>query len=162
MDSYLKEIISRQSGLLFRMAYGMLHNREDAEDVVSEAILKLFNRKKEVSSGDKVEALLFRMVRNQCIDLLRAKKRHQRFLENYQFVQKRDTTQPDSAPTPSRIKSIISKLPKQQQMIIHLRMVEGYSMQQIANALNIKVNTVEVNLSRARKKIRAAYEQGKK
>ena len=42
--------------------------------------------------------------------------------------------------------------------MIHLRMVEGLSMQQIADIMEEKVNTVEVNISRARKKIRAQYE----
>jgi RNA polymerase sigma factor (sigma-70 family) len=48
----------------------------------------------------------------------------------------------------------MQSLPEQQRIIIQLRDVEGYEFEKIADILSININTIRVNLSRARKKIK--------
>ena len=54
----------------------------------------------------------------------------------------------------SEFNSIMQSLPEQQRMIIQLRDVEGYEFEEIADILNVNINTIRVSLSRARKKIK--------
>ncbi len=56
--------------------------------------------------------------------------------------------------TYKKIRELIDLLPEQQRMIIHLRDVEGYAFVEISEIMGLTENTIRVNLSRARKKIR--------
>ena len=53
-----------------------------------------------------------------------------------------------------KVKKIIDTLPEQQRMIIHLRDIEGYEFEEISEVMNLSINTIRVNLSRARKKVK--------
>ena len=57
------------------------------------------------------------------------------------------------------VRKIMEQLPEQQRMIIELRDVEGYSYEEIEKILDININTIRVNLSRARKRIKEALIQ---
>ena len=59
------------------------------------------------------------------------------------------------------IQRIIASLPEKQQLILHLRMVESMSIENIAIWMNEEKNTIEVNLFRARKKIKEEYGRSK-
>jgi RNA polymerase sigma-70 factor (ECF subfamily) len=53
-----------------------------------------------------------------------------------------------------KIQMIIQSLPEQQRLVIHLRDIEEYELEEIAEITELNMNTVRVNLSRARKKVR--------
>ena len=52
------------------------------------------------------------------------------------------------------VKKIIDELPDQQKTIMHMRDIEGLEYEQIAEAMELNINAIRVNLSRARKKVR--------
>ncbi|MFH1159724.1 MAG: sigma-70 family RNA polymerase sigma factor [bacterium] len=141
---------------LFRFAKRILDHTEEAEDIVQEVLIKLWNRRDSLDTYRSVEALAMITTKNMCLDRLKTKKYrvdrmedHTRFLENLPDEQKEDLSEEIL-----RVKKAMKMLPPQQQMIMQLRDIEGYDFESIAAILEMNENAVRVNLSRARKRIR--------
>lgn len=147
---------------MFRVAYRILNNQMDAEDAVANVLCRLWTKRDKIKNLDEIDKILYTSVKNESIDLIRKKKR-----ENLLIKEMMNNSISDSERTYlhkskfEQINEIIFDLPETQKLILHLRMSEGYSLSKIADMVDMKVNTVEVNLSRARKKIRTEYEKRK-
>jgi RNA polymerase sigma factor (sigma-70 family) len=141
---------------LFRLAKRLLEDHEDAQDVVQEVFIKLWNQRGKLDEYRSVEALAVVMTRNMCLDKLKAKKYPVENLENIQAEIQDFSSEPpaDLSEVVSRIREIIRTLPEQQKTIMQLRDIEGYDFEEIAGMLNMNENAVRVNLSRARKRVR--------
>jgi RNA polymerase sigma factor (sigma-70 family) len=143
---------------LFNFARLMLNDNDEAQDAVQEVFIKLWNYRNKMGSVKNTEAFAMKITRNWCYDRLKAKR--PLLIEDYGkgFDYQKDSSNPHSLLETSdrmdRYNNILLDLPEQQRMIIQLRDVEGYEFEEIADILNISVNTVRVNLSRARKKIK--------
>ena len=78
--------------------------------------------------------------------------------EKYNNLQEREGLDPQDslelAETANKVKKIINTMPEPQRTILQLRDIDGYEYNEIAEILEISVNTIRVNLSRARKKVR--------
>ena len=141
---------------LFRFAKRMLDQTEEAEDVVQEAFIKLWNRRDKLDDYRSVEALAMIMTKNLCLDRIKAKRypvenmeNHRQFLENMP-----EEPEVDHSDLIRGIHQAIKLLPEQQQIIVHLRDIEGYEFEQIAEIVDMNDNAIRVALSRARKRIR--------
>ncbi|MBW1853986.1 MAG: sigma-70 family RNA polymerase sigma factor [Deltaproteobacteria bacterium] len=141
---------------LFRFANRILDHTEEAEDVVQEVFIKLWIRREKLAEYRSVEALAMITTKNMCLDRIRTKKypvdpmdNHRRFLENLPAEQKRDYSEEIS-----KVKSAMKILPRQQQMIMQLRDIDGYDFESIAEIMEMNENAIRVSLSRARKRIR--------
>jgi len=141
---------------LFRFAKRILKHTEEAEDIVQEVLIKMWNRRDSLDAYRSVEALAMITTKNMCLDQLKKKKYgvdrmddHTRFLENLPDEQKDDFSEEIR-----RIKLAMLLLPTQQQMILQLRDIEGYDFESIAEILGMNENAVRVTLCRARKRIR--------
>lgn len=140
---------------LFRLARRLLEDFEDAQDIVQEVFIKLWNLREKLDEYRSVEALAVVMTRNMCLDKLKTKKYTVENLDN--LKEQPSELQPDTtdlSEVVKRIHVIIKTLPEQQQTIVQLRDIEGYDFEEIAGILNMNENAVRVNLSRARKRIR--------
>lgn len=143
---------------LFRFAKRMLEHTEEAEDVVQEVFIKLWDRREILGEYRSVEALAMVTTRNMCLDRIKKKRYpveniedHRGFLENLPMETKTDYSE-----EMFRLRRAMDELPEQQKTIVHLRDVEGYEFEDIASILDMNENAVRVNLSRARKKLREA------
>lgn len=143
---------------LFRFAKRMLEHTEEAEDVVQEVFIKLWDRREILGEYRSVEALAMVTTRNMCLDRIKKKRYpveniedHRGFLENLPMETKTDYSE-----EMFRLRKAMDELPEQQKTIVHLRDVEGYEFEDIAAILDMNENAVRVNLSRARKKLREA------
>jgi len=142
---------------LYSFALRVLQNKEESEDVVQEVFVKLWKMKNEMDTIRNKEAFAMTMIRNLSIDRLKKK----RVLSLDDDTNRYEGTS-DSDPLHEiqvndamiMIKKIVDKLPEQQRMIIQLRDIEGYTSEEVAEILDINQNTLRVNLSRARQKIR--------
>lgn len=141
---------------LFRFANRLLETREEAEDIVQEVFIKLWNRREKLDEYRSVEALAMVTTRNLCLDKLKGRKiltGRMKDLKDEMATSPHDHTT-DISDIIYSIHQIIQTLPEQQKSVIHLRDIEGYDFEEIAEMLDMNENTVRVNLSRARKKIR--------
>ncbi len=142
---------------LYSFALRILQNREESEDVVQEIFVKLWRMRTELETIRNCEAFAMTMTKNLCIDKLKRK----RILSLDDDTMQHEGTS-DSDPLKeiqmndamARVNQVINDLPYQQRMIVQLRDIEGYTSEEVAEILNITQNTLRVNLSRARQKIR--------
>lgn len=145
------------SRTLYRFAFRFLSNGEDAEDAVQEVCIKLWNMRDRLPEYRSIEALAMTMTRNHCLDKLRKKGR-----ELFEDTRPIDTRTSDMDPQKDienrenyqNIIKIVSKLPEKYRTIIELRDINGHSYEEIEKELGENLNTIRVNLSRARKMVR--------
>jgi len=141
---------------LFRFAKRMLDHTEEAEDMVQETFIRLWNRRDKLDEYRSVEALAMVTAKNLCLDKIKARRFPVENMENHrQFIENMpESVRPDHSDVIHRVHQAIKLLPDTQQMIVHLRDVEGYEFDQIAEILGMNENAIRVALSRARKRIR--------
>jgi RNA polymerase sigma-70 factor (ECF subfamily) len=141
---------------IFRFARRLMTVHADAEDVTQEVFLKLWNKKTELKSISNIEAYAITMTRNVCIDRMRTAKAPMTSLEgpDIRSAQPDPLDRADQAYSRRLVHQIIGRLPVQQKMILQLRDIEGYEYDEIARVMELNVNTVRVNLSRARKAVK--------
>jgi len=143
-------------------------NREEAEDILQEGFIKIFQKISTFRQSGSLEGWVRRIMINQAINHLKAKRLV--FMdEDPQRISNRivdsDTGDQDEVPyTPTEMLSAIQKLPPGYKVVFNLYVFEGYSHKEIAAELNISENTSKSQLSRARtflRKILAAEQKNK-
>ncbi len=141
---------------LYRLAIRLLNNVQESEDVVQEVFLRLWSKKEALYELKSIEAFALTITKNLCFDRMKSKGYHTGELdENYDRVgENTPHTKLEHSESYREIQKIISKLPEQQRIIIHLRDIEEYDLDEIAQITEMNMNTIRVNLSRARKKVR--------
>jgi len=147
---------------LFRLAWHLTGQREEAEDVVQEVYLKIWDMRHQLGKYKSVEGLLVTMTRNRCLDRLRRRKNNMLPLKPEIFNRSEETDpqqQNETRDLVQRVHKMMAGLPEQQKTIMHLRDVEGFGFAEIAEITGFDGNYIRVNLSRARKKIRAEIEK---
>lgn len=146
---------------LYGYAYRILREKEGSEDAVQEVFVKLWKMNMKLDEYESVEALAVTMVKNFCIDQLRKRK----------FVDPSDSssfslyhdTEPspleklENSETTSIMNRIINGLPETYREIIQMRDIEELSYEEIAGKTGQNINTLRVNLSRARKTVRDEF-----
>jgi len=153
------QMLSLYKDKMFRYAFNIVGSRFAAEDVVQEAMIKIWKKREQFAEIENKEAWCVTVTRNLAIDKVRAaKKRRAGDITEYHHIS-------DSDPSPDvqlehkdalqKVGVILDGLPPQQKEIITLRDVEGYTYQEIADILEISVDQVKVNLHRARKSLRS-------
>lgn len=149
------------NGKLYRFAVSILKNNHDAEDVVQEIFLKLWNMRNELETINNLAAFAYKMTRNLCLDRLKM-KRPQSFEDQPGLADRLEREDHLSDPekkmtikeTVDKVKLIMKKLPELQRTIMQLRDIEELTYEEIAEIMGMEINTVRVNLSRARKSVR--------
>lgn len=144
---------------LFRVAFRLLEDTADAEDLVQEAYMKLWDKRDSLLMVTNPEAFCVTLVKNMCFDLLRSGK----------YMAVRESVGLLEADTPvaadrlelrdevRQVRQIIAGLPPNQQQVVTLHDVRGCSYEEIEQVLGLNATNVRVLLSRARKKIREEY-----
>ena len=153
-----KKHILPLNGRLYHYAYMLLKEKSEAEDAVQEVCLRLWKIKESLEQYNSLEAFAFKMTRNWCLDRIKARKPI--YIESYNswYDQKTDANDPHEALEHSDnlnlLFTLMNKLPEQQRDILQLREIENKEFDEIAEIMDMNVNAVRVNLSRARNKIR--------
>ena len=138
---------------LYRIALRIVQNIPDAEDVVQEVLIKIWQKKDSLERIQNKDAYYMMMARNQALDSLRKKKIKSSDIDEHYNIKDKQAT-PDKAyegkDDMDRIMNLIEKLPLTQKIVIQLRDIEGYSYKEIAEIAELTVDQVKVNLHRAR------------
>lgn len=145
------------SSKLLRFALQILQDEEEAKDVLQDIFLKLWQKRDELVKVENLEAFVLRMIRNRCLDLIRARRTVSMEVVKKHPIQEEDRSETDClelADSARLVKQIIAELPDLQRIVIHLRDIEQLEYEEIAEATHLNVNAIRVNLSRARKKVR--------
>lgn len=153
--------IKKQSRKLYGFAYGILRNREEAEDVVQEVFIRLWKMGDKLDNYSSKEALATTMTRNYCIDLIRKQKHLASNEPDLNSYPNQLSPSPqellEKAESGNLLRRIIGTLPAAYRQIIELRDINGESFEEIASVTNQNINSIRVTLSRARRMIRDEY-----
>lgn len=144
---------------LYGIAFRLLGNEDDARDVLQDAYLKLWDKREALGAIDNPEAFCTTMLRNMCVDVLRS-PRYVREMRQVELTETLGVAVPDNEAVRDDVQvvqTLIAHLPAQQQQVIRLRDVLGYSYQEIEQMTGLSAGNIRVMLSRARKKIREDY-----
>ncbi|MGB8491440.1 MAG: RNA polymerase sigma factor [Bacteroidales bacterium] len=153
------ELVRKLSRKLYRYAYRILKEQGGAEDAVQEVMLKLWQMNSKLGEYNSIEALATTMTKNFCIDQVR-KFRRVDSLEKEPDTGSRELSPHDlmvRMETSTIMGRIIGELPEIYRDVIQLRDIEGFSYEEIAGMTGQNVNTLRVNLSRARKTVRNEF-----
>src|SRR5580704_8566233 len=141
---------------LYRFALRLLQDVQEAEDVIQDVMAGVWVRREEWGQWKSLEAYCMAATRNQCIDRIRKQRYRQ---EKEKTIPAAGSVQDPlekmmSKEMTGRIRRIMAALPENQQLVMHLREVEGFSYNEIAEVLNISLDQVKVNLFRGRHAIK--------
>lgn len=154
-DEDFERLARRWGDTMFRVAYHALGSRADAEDVCQDVLLKLYRTDTLFQSDDHAKHWLIRVTVNHCRKLLRAPWRKRALpLEDWDG----STQEPDDH---SDVLAAVMALEPRYRVCVYLYYYEGYSVREIAQALNAKESTVQTRLHRARCQLKTAL-QGEK
>ena len=145
---------------LFRLALRITFDRAEAEDIVQETMIRVWNKRDEWNGLESVEAYCLTVARNLAID--RSEKKGSQTVElTIGGEQTPDASSPyDRLVNKERLKLVhrlVGELPEKQRLIMQLRDVEGKSYKEIAAALRLTEEQVKVNLFRARQKVKQKF-----
>ena len=161
-------LMQRHNRRAFRVAWSLLHNRVEAEDVVQEAYLKAFTGLDSFAGEASFATWLTRIVVNEA--LMRRRRWEHRMdsaapaallpLE-MQFGSPPESPEAAAAREQlrQRLERAIAALPDEQRPVFVLRAVEGLSVEETALLLGLKEATVKTRLFRARRRLREALER---
>lgn len=145
---------------LYRVAYALVENKADAEDILQEAYCKLWNKREELAEIHNPEAFSVTLVKNLCLDFLRSPRanRHEEPVENLQLAyESTPDREIEKANELETIKELIERLPENQKRVLKLRGLSDCSMEEIEEITGLSAVNIRTLLSRARKVIREQY-----
>jgi RNA polymerase sigma-70 factor (ECF subfamily) len=138
----LERIVEERQDWLFRFAYMRIGIREDAEDVVQEALLSVFRRLREKTRMDNVGLYVIRAVSNACTDYLRRKPlRMMNLNEAKEFPVSESDRQIHEEFV--RINKMLDSLPAEQAELVRLKCYDDLTFRQIAELQNIPEATAK-------------------
>lgn len=140
------EAFRRYGQRLFRAAFSVCRNRDDAEDVVQNTFIKYHRLDLDYASEEHLRAWLLRVAVNGAKDICASFWRRKRatwedYMGQLTFAEEAD----------SRLFRAVMDLPQKYRLAIHLFYYEDYSVREIAQLLRIREGTVKSQLSRGRK-----------
>lgn len=144
---------------LYRFALKLVKSEPEAQDIVQEVLIKVWDKRDQMDQLENLEAWCMRVTRNLSLDKLKSKhsSKTSGMEENFEVSQgEKDTPyrSTEMKDTLENIGNLISSLPDKQKQAIQLRDVEGFSYKEISDIMEIDMNQVKVNLFRARKTVR--------
>jgi RNA polymerase sigma-70 factor (ECF subfamily) len=152
--AYFKQVYYSLHPKLYRVAYAILKNTDDAEDILQDAYCKLWDDREKLVDIQKPEAYCVTLVKHLCMDFLRSPKiaLHDEIVDESDFPDYSTDAETElvNKETIEMIKSIILRLPDKQQRILDLRAFADCSLEEIEKITGESSENVRVLLSRAR------------
>ena len=154
-----QEMVQRIRPRLLQIAKRQLNNHEEAEDTIQEVFLRLWVARERLDKYDNVEHVAIRTLKNICIDRYRKKKLDCEELSDNQIqnCEQNPHQRLESQENVQQLINIINQLPPLQQLIVKLKDIDGYEIEEIVKITQTSSESVRMNLSRARKKIRELF-----
>lgn len=158
-DDLFEPLVRRYQASLYRYAVGMLGQPDVAADVVQDAFVKAFTRLARCRDPGSFAAWLFRIVRNGCLDRLKAKSgRHVPLDETAAYVPEHEGPEGrlEAAEIGREVRAALEKLGADQREAFLLKHVEGLSYEEMSERLEASVSALKMRVKRAREELQAA------
>jgi RNA polymerase sigma-70 factor (ECF subfamily) len=162
-------LVEQHSRAVFRLAFRMTGNEQDAEDVVQETFLRAYRQLDKYEARASFSTWLYRIASNYSLDLIRMRKRHEDKRERGKAEEKDilqtlpvNTPGPDritySSQVKERVNEALNELSAQERTAFVLRHFEGMSIDEIGETLGTGTNATKHSIFRAVQKLRRSLE----
>jgi RNA polymerase sigma-70 factor, ECF subfamily len=160
-----EELVRRHQQRVTAVAGGILRQREDVEDITQQVFVKAYFSLKRFDQRAAFSTWLYKITVNECWDLLRKRKVRPLVYESdlseeqarqYGAPEERSTPAPDISDklvARQSVEKLLECLDERDRMMLILKEVEGFAVEEIAEILDLNANTVKVRLFRARRRI---------
>ena len=152
-EEALRQLIERHRERLFRLAYGMLGDRDAASDAVQETLIRLWRHSRRYDPRHSLATWLCTICARRCYDELRRRRRHYAAAASLYI----ESVNPDAMATEellNLLNHVVATLPPKQRVVYRLREIEGFSVEETATATGMNADQVKANLCVARNKVR--------
>ena len=157
-------LVRRHQSRVFAVAGGILRNKEDVEDVAQQVFVKAYFSIKRFDQRAAFSTWLYKITVNECWDVLRKRKVRPLLYESdlseeqaheYNGFSEKATVPDvsDRLEARERVEKLLVDLDERDRLMLILKEVQGFSVEEIAEILEINGNTVKVRLFRARRRI---------
>jgi len=166
-----REIVERYQSKVFSIIFGILRNRNDAEDIAQQVFAKIYFSIRNFDFRSSLLTWIYKITVNECYDYLR-KKRVRRLVYESDFSQEEsqrmEASEPavdPSVPADERLAQrdlavkLLSKVSEEDRSLILLKEVEGHSVEELAQMTGMNENTIKVKLFRTRQKLLKAAQR---
>jgi RNA polymerase sigma-70 factor (ECF subfamily) len=152
LEREFEDRLRESSTLAFRVAYGVLRHRQDAEDVAQEAFARAYRRFRQLHDRDRFRAWLVRMTWRLAIDRWRTDRRRS-VRERESEPAHRSSTEEIAVASDraARVWRAIDELPEKLRVVVVLGAIEGHDTREVARLLQVPEGTVKSRLFLARK-----------
>jgi RNA polymerase sigma-70 factor (ECF subfamily) len=160
-----REIVERYQAKVFSIIYGILRNRNDAEDIAQQVFAKIYFSIKNFDFRSSLLTWIYKITVNECYDYLR-KKRVRKLVYESDFSNEDSARVETSGSTADQkqavdqrlaqrdlILKLLKKISEEDRSLILLKEVEGHSVEELSQMTGMNENTIKVKLFRARQKL---------
>jgi RNA polymerase sigma-70 factor (ECF subfamily) len=152
-------LVNRYKDMVFTLAVGLLHNRQEAEEVAQDTFLKTFKALSGFQNKSKFSTWIYRIVYNECISRLRRKKNNLISVEELSYGELSDNfeeMEPEWIQKEERKRQLyeaISRLKEDERTILMLYYFENCRVDEISDITSLSNENIKSRLFRARKKL---------
>ena len=168
-EQAFEELVTRYEAALYRLAWRMLANEEEARDIVQETFLRVFRALETFDQSRRFSTWILRITTNLCIDRYRRRKMR---LLSIDVDDEEEDRRPIVLVDPGRgpeadhgrtslaetVGALIERLPPIYRAILHMRYQQGLAYEEIAETLEIPLGTVKARLHRAHRQLKELLE----
>jgi len=146
-----RQLYEKYSTQFFGICLRYLKNREEAEDLLTQGFVKIFNKIGQFKGAGSFEGWMKRIMVNECLNHLRKQRILYADVEIHNLSNEPNYNMTEQNLNAEELLKLIQELPAGYRTVFNLYAIEGYSHQEIADMLNISEGTSKSQLSRARK-----------
>lgn len=157
-----RKIMDEYKPKAFAMSLNILGNREDAEDVCQDAVMRAYQNIKTYNPQKSFASWFYTIVYNRCMDILRKRRRFRDYVKREERRFDSQVAEPvDGRLTmyEKHVKNIMSILSAKERTVLYLWASDRFSGEEIARILKCSQSTARVHLYKARKKIKKMMER---
>jgi RNA polymerase sigma-70 factor (ECF subfamily) len=160
-----REIVERHQNKVFSIIYGIVRNRNDAEDIAQQVFTKVYFSIRGFDLRSSLLTWIYKITVNECYDYLRKQKvRRLVYESDMSEDEARRIENAEASGTLSRpvdedlerrdyIFKLLMKVPEEDRMLLIQKEVEGRTVEELSAATGLNENTIKVKLFRARQKL---------
>lgn len=164
-ETAFREIVERYQSKVFSIIHGIVRQRNDVEDIAQQVFAKIYVSVRNFDFRSSLITWIYKITVNECFDYLRKRKVRKlvyesdmsedevRRVENTEPSIDRTTPADSSLAQRDYVLKLLSRVSQEERMLLMLKEVEGYSVEELAAKTGMNENTIKVKLFRARQKL---------
>ena len=164
-ESAFREIVERYQSKVFSIIHGIVRQRNDVEDIAQQVFAKVYFSLRNFDFRSSLITWIYKITVNECFDYLRKRKVRKLVYESdlsEDEVRRVENTEPSGERQPladtdlarrDYVLKLLTRVSEEERMLLMLKEVQGYSVEELAAQTGMNENTIKVKLFRARQKL---------